>query len=342
MRVAHVMAGAKLGGAERFFERLCLAMHKAGVSVLPVIRRDPDRAARLRAGGLAPIELRFGGPFDLLTGRRLAQALHAWSPDVVIAWMNRAAMHLPSGPWLNVGRLGGYYDLRYYKACDVLVGNTRGIVNWLRTEGIDAEKSVYLPNFVEDFSSLGAVPASGTGPALLALGRLHHDKGFDIAIRALRRLPLARLTIAGEGPERRALTALIAAQGLADRAMLSGWSGQPGEMLRSADVFVCSSRVEPLGNIVLEAWSAGRPVVAMRAHGPVELVRHGSDGILVDIDDVAGLADALRSVMSDSDLATRLAGAGRLRYEAEFCESVVLERWLSALDALIRRHAARP
>ncbi len=60
MKVAQVMAGARHGGAEGFFERLCLGLHAAGEEVLPVIRRDPDRAARLSAGGLAPVELGFG------------------------------------------------------------------------------------------------------------------------------------------------------------------------------------------------------------------------------------------------------------------------------------------
>ena len=75
MRIAQVMAGAPTGGAELFFERLTMALHAAGDAVLPVIRRDDARAGRLRATGLAPVELGFGGPLDLLTGRRLKAAL---------------------------------------------------------------------------------------------------------------------------------------------------------------------------------------------------------------------------------------------------------------------------
>ena len=61
------MAGAPAGGAELFFERLTAALHRAGDAVLPVIRRDPARAARLAGAGLHPGQLRFGGPLDLLT-----------------------------------------------------------------------------------------------------------------------------------------------------------------------------------------------------------------------------------------------------------------------------------
>jgi len=112
MRIAHVMAGAPVGGAELFFERLTLALHDAGDAVLPVIRRNPDRARRLAAGGLVPVQLRLGGALDLLSRPRIASALRRFAPQVVVAWMNRAARHTPRGGWTLAGRLGGYYDLR--------------------------------------------------------------------------------------------------------------------------------------------------------------------------------------------------------------------------------------
>ena len=63
-RVAHVMAGAANGGAELFFERLCVAQQAAGDAVLPEIRRNAARAAVLRAGGMAPVELGFVTALD--------------------------------------------------------------------------------------------------------------------------------------------------------------------------------------------------------------------------------------------------------------------------------------
>src|SRR5208337_2857715 len=84
-RIAQVMAGARAGGAELFFERLSIALAGAGDQVLPIIRHDAARTARLRAAGLHPQELRFGGPFDLLTSRRLAAALRRFAPRVTLA-----------------------------------------------------------------------------------------------------------------------------------------------------------------------------------------------------------------------------------------------------------------
>ena len=57
MRIAQIMAGAPIGGAEAFYERATIALHHAGDQVLPIIRRDAERAARLRKAGLQPVEL---------------------------------------------------------------------------------------------------------------------------------------------------------------------------------------------------------------------------------------------------------------------------------------------
>jgi glycosyltransferase involved in cell wall biosynthesis len=322
------MAGAARGGAELFYERLCLALHDAGEEVLPVIRRNPERAALLRAGGMAPVELGFGGAWDLLTRHRLRCALDRFAPRVVVAWMSRASLHAPRGPWRLVGRLGGYYDLRYYRACDHLVGNTQGIVAWLRRSGWPAERTHYLPNFVEDLTPARPARDLPAGrPLLLGLGRLHTDKGFDTAIRALARLPHAHLAIAGDGPERGALAALAARAGVGARVHFLGWRTDPGALLKSADLFVCSSRIEPLGNMVIEAWSAGCPLVAASAAGPSELVRDGRDGLLVPMEDADALASAIAALLADPHRAAALAGAGRTRFEEEFSAAPVLAAW---------------
>jgi glycosyltransferase involved in cell wall biosynthesis len=336
LKVAQVIAGAPEGGAELFYERLCIAQHRAGDAVLPVIRREPGRAARLRAAGLAPVELGFGNPLDFLTGPRLAAMLRGFAPRVVIAWMNRAARFAPAGDWVLCGRFGGYYDLQNFRRCDHLIANTHGLVRWIGDQGWPAARVHHLPNFVADMD--GAAPVdlglpSGT-PMLLGLGRLHRNKAFDVLIRALPRLPGAHAVIAGEGPERPALAALARDLGVADRVRLPGWRGDVGSLLAAADVFVCSSRQEPLGNMVIEAWSAHRPVVAAAIGGPAELIEGDRTGLLVPPDDPAALAEAIGQALADPALAAALAQAGRARYEADFAEAPVLARWRAFLASV--------
>lgn len=333
MRIAHIMAGAPAGGAELFFERLTAAQHAAGDAVLPLIRRDPARAARLTTTGLAPLQFPFGGALDLLTRPRLRAALHRFAPTVAVAWMNRAARLAPTGPWTLAGRLGGYYDLRYYRRCTHLIGNTRGIADWIIAQGWPPAQVHHLPNFSPDLA--GAPPATfpvppGT-PVVLALGRLHRNKAFDILIRALPHIPGVHAVIAGTGPEQAALQSLATQQGVSDRLHLLGWRTDQAALLSACTVLACPSRDEPLGNVVLEAFSANRPVVAANAAGPVELIQHGTTGLLVPRDDPQALANALATILADPALAACLATAARARYETDHHPTPVLQRWRDAL-----------
>ncbi len=330
------MAGAAQGGAELFFERLVVAQHGAGDLVLPLVRPNGDRITRLRAAGLLPEAAPFGGALDVLTRQRLRRALHRFQPRVAVAWMSRAARFAPLGPWVLVGRLGGFYQLRTFRHCDHLVANTRSLARWITAEGWPPGRTHYLPNFSPDFTAvaperLGIPPGT---PWVLALGRLHRNKAFDVLLQALARLPRVHAVIAGEGPERAALQALVQREGLAGRVQMPGWREDTGALLAACDVLVCPSRIEALGNVVVEAFAATRPVVAAAASGPKELIRPGEDGLLVPVDDAEALANSLDLVLSNPALAAGLAAAGRARWEAEFAPAPVLAQWRQFLRAV--------
>ena len=210
-------------------------------------------------------------------------------------------------------------------------------MDWLRARGWAAERTHYLPNFAADF--FGAAPAACPGrPLLLGLGRLHADKGFDVLIDAAAMLPGVRLAIAGDGPEQARLRRQAARAG---QTKFLGWRTDIAALLAAADVFVCSSRVEPLGNMVIEAWGAGRPVVACAADGPRELIRDGIDGLLVARENPAALAAAIRRVLDDAPLRAALGAAGRHRFETEFSRATVVARWRGFLRDYAAAGASR-
>ncbi len=342
MRLLQTMAGAEVGGAEAFFVRLAVAFEKAGVDQRVIIRRDPARARALRAGGVNSVELPFGGRMDFRTRPALQREIDRSRPDIVLSWMSRASWATPkaegSQSYKLIGRLGGYYDLKYYRHCDYLIGNTQDIVKHIVDAGFDAQRAVYLPNFVhaphrEAISRIGLDTPIGA-PLLLAMGRLHENKGFDVLLRAMASLPDHWLWIAGEGPEAGALTQLASDLGVSDRVRFLGWRDDSDALMRACDIFVCSSRHEPLGNIVLEAWAAEKPVVAANAVGPAGLIGEDEAGLLVPIEEPEPLADAVKKLSASADLAARLAAEGRTRFERDYTEDAVVAKYLSFFESV--------
>ena len=100
------------------------------------------------------------------------------------------------------------------------------------------------------------------------------------------------------------------------------------------NIFVCPSRVEPLGNVVIEAWAHGRPVVAAAAAGPVTLITPGDTGLIVPVDDARALATSIRTLIENPTLAVRLAEAGRKAYGESFTEEIVVKEYLDFFQAV--------
>jgi len=348
MRVMQIMAGGPHGGAEAFFERLAVALHKKGIEQRLIIRRDAERAGRLRAAGLDPLELRFGPWWDVRTGAALARELHRFAPQVALTWMSRASAALPPrdstrDKVVRIGRLGGYYDLKYYSHCDHLIGNTRDIVAYLQKSGWPSERAHYVPNFVD---AAPAPPADRRdlpeGAALaLALGRFHRNKAFDVLLAAVAKAPSVHLWLAGEGDLRATLEADVRRLGIGDRVRFLGWRSDVGALMAASDMEVCSSRHEPLGNVVIEAWAQRRPVVATASQGPKALITDGTNGLLTPVDSAGALADAINRVIADEGLRYQLAREGFATYERNFTEAAVVANYRSFFEKVASSPSSR-
>ncbi|MCI0684500.1 MAG: glycosyltransferase [Gemmataceae bacterium] len=161
---------------------------------------------------------------------------------------------------------------------------------------------------------------------LVVVGQLIHDKGIDVAIRAMAELPDdAVLWIAGAGPEEANLRNLIAELKLEGRVRLLGLQRDVQPLLQAADVFVCPSRwAEAAGLVNLEAQACGVPVVASRVGGIPEYVDDGVSGILVDAGAAGQLAAAVRRLHANRDLHERMRGAARAAALARFAPAARL------------------
>jgi len=330
------MAGAHHGGAEAFFERLAAALARAGVHQHLAIRKNPARRARLRKLDTELSEHSFGGRMDFWTSWQLRRVAAQFRPDVTLAWMSRAAIMAPKRYGVTVARLGGYYNTKYYRGFDHLIGNTQSLCDYLVQQGWPRERVHCLPNFV-DAKPLPPEPREAhdtpeDAPLLLAAGRLHWRKGFDVLLAALETIPDAVLWLAGSGPEEDELRRLAEAMGVADRVRWLGWRQDMAALYRACDLFVCPSRQEPLGNVVIEALAHGVPVIATDTAGPSTLIQHGETGLLVPVEDYGALASAIETLLSDPASAAAMKAAGEAVYRASFTEEAVVGRYLEFFE----------
>lgn len=154
-------------------------------------------------------------------------------------------------------------------------------------------------------------------PRLVCLGRLHEEKGFDVALAAVDRLaprwPRLEIVLGGEGPARADLEAMAGKGRLAGRVSFPGWVDPDSvhALLASATVVPVPSIHEGFGLVALEAALAARPVVASRVEGIPEVVFDGESGILVPPGDPDALAAAIEELLADPERARALGARAR-------------------------------
>lgn len=137
--------------------------------------------------------------------------------------------------------------------------------------------------------------------AILVLGRLSPEKGQDTALDAFAALDRerARLVLVGDGASREALEIRAGSGPHGERVRFEGWRDDPWACLGAADVLLLPSRTEGLPLALLEGLAAEVPAVATRVGAVGEVLEDGACGLLVDPNDAAGIAAAVRAVLDD-------------------------------------------
>lgn len=232
---------------------------------------------------------------------------------------------------------------RWRGAFDRIVANSRWTRRRLEDDGVPVDEVVW--------NGVPVVPpraALAPVPTLAFAGRLVPEKGLDVLLQAFRRvrerLPEARLVIAGDGPERDALTLRMAALGLGDHVERLGHRPRAELDARLGSAWlqaVPSIWEEPFGLVASEAMMRGVAVVASDAGGLAEIVEDGRTGRLVRRGDPGALAEALLGILSDRELAERMGRAGRERALAHFDEARYVDRFVEIYEELRARPASR-
>jgi len=295
-----------LGVARRIVERVAAARPSAATRVVPRPASGHDRrslAAHLaairdlrpdvfHANLSSPWSCQYGIAAAALLRRPRVVAVYQLAVPPISGRQRRAKRLTSRGVHRHVG-----VGERVSREVEALVGLPAGSVRTIHNGVPDDQPA----------------PARRPGPGRLvgAIGRLEHQKGFDILLRALAEVPGADLCVVGEGSERFRLEQLAVELGIAERVAWEGWSDNPRSYLAAFDVLALPSRFEGFPLAVLEALLACSAVAAADVGSVAEAVLGGETGLLVPPEDPAALAAALRRLLADPLLRERLGGQGR-------------------------------
>lgn len=344
MRIVQALGSSGRGGAERFFLRLAKAFHAKAVSQAILAPRAAWTTEQLSKAEIATQPAWFGGKFDFISRMKYQRALEKLSADIAISWMPGAAAACPAGPWVRVARLGKCHNLDAFKACDHLIANSPRVVGYIKEQGWPGNRVSYIPNFVPEIETAPArreaFNTPEDAPLILWLGRMAHDKGPDLMVRALAETPGAYLWMAGAGSYECAIKKLSAQLGVTGRIRFLGWRDDINALLKAADIFVRSSRDDGLGN-VLDAWANGLPLISTRSEDADRLIANGQTGLLVPKNDSSAIAAALKTLCANRDVASRLGEAGRWHFKATFSEEPVVGMYLDLCRRLKEDYAWR-
>jgi glycosyltransferase involved in cell wall biosynthesis len=362
MRIAHVIAPARFGGAERVVEALAVGQQRSGYDVRVALLVDPalpesSLSAALRTREIETIEIAYparsfraqrraleshlvGGGFDVLHS-------HGYLADMLLASL-RAGIGRVRVSTLH-GFTGGDWRVRCYELLqlvslrrfDAVVPVSRVLADRLDV-AVGAGRTAPLilnawPGDMELMERDAARKLLGVRRDSLSLGwvgRISQEKGLDVMIEALPMLldiPL-QLTVIGIGSEERAVRARAREIGVDHSITWFGEAAAASRLFSAFDAFVISSRTEGTPITLFEAMAANVPVVATVVGGIPDVVSE-NEATLVPPCDPAALASGIRKVFSDRSAAVRRAARARRRLESDFAAPA----WIGRYDALYRR-----
>lgn len=350
MKVWFVDSARDLGGGELWMLNAAAALRERGHEITIVGRGGGDYLSEAQKRGLSIIDASLRRDYHLLTIARLRRLIKRQKPDVIFCAFNRdlrnAGVAARGTDAVVVARHGlALIDnkprhRRTMRLADAILTNSQSVADLYAGFGWFAPGFVQvIHNGVADLSAVAPHDFTREFPGrtvALAAGRLVDQKGFDVLLRAFAQVrgshPEAQLAIAGDGPERETLERLNAELG-AGAAFLGRKEDLPA-LLRGCALFVLSSRYEGMPNVVLEAMSAGRAVVATNVQGVGELVADGQTGLLAPPEDPDALAQAISRLLADDALREQMGVAGQTRVRerfslAQFADN--LEAWLEQL-----------
>ncbi len=345
MRVLHLISSGGMYGAEAVILQLSAEMEASqqGNNLLSVFSHAghpvPDLHVAAMRAGVASELLTCRGQLDFAVPRvirRMTERLevdivhaHGYKADIyaylAFRGNRRPALVSTCHTWYDNDLAVGIYgaiDRRVLRHFDEVVAVSAEVQTRLLRAGVSAEKVRLIRNGVSlPPPAVDEGPKTGAGVVedlrVGLVGRLAPEKGVDIFLEAVSRLapnyPKVEFVVAGDGPERAELAALLDKLNLHDHATLLGQQTDMPAFYRSLDVMVSASRQEGLPMALLEGMAHSLPIVATAVGEVPQVVVNGGTGFLVEPGSPEALARSIETLLHNEGLRERFGQAGRQR-----------------------------
>ncbi len=341
------------GGGEEWMISACRGLSERGHKVLLVCQPDSrlfERAleARVRA---KPIRMRWD--IDPIVIERFYRLITSEKADVVCTNRDKEtrlagiAAKLAGVPLIK--RRGSDYpfpnkfrfEATYRYFVRTVITNSKATLStlirgnpWLSRKKLALIHNGIDPGeYASDGSGLRLRNELGIGdsiPVISIVGLLNERKGHRFLFRAINEisedLPEVKLLVVGEGKIEAELKELASSLGISDRVIFLGFRNDVAAVIDASDVLALPSLCEGFGYVLVEAMASGKAVVATNVSSIPEIVEDGKTGLLVPPGDHKGLAEALRKVLIDKELAGRMGSLGRKRVEDKFSVAGMIDQ----------------
>ena len=356
MKIVFVLPSLGAGGAERTVVNLVKYLTKSAslnITVLTLIK-SPDfyeldpKVDRVRMDFTG----RSGSIFEIISRMlKVRKAIRSLKPDWVVSFMTpvntfvlislvfssiNVIVSERNDPKEQLSKFQLFYSCWvYHFMAYKLIVQTYGVLN-IYNRIVALSKIIVIPNAITKTTKYWKGGSKNPKFQIIAVGRLHYQKGYDILINIFAHSDFCRkfcmLKIYGEGEQESSLEYLIIDLKMSECIKLMGGSNYIDDQLIRADLFVSSSRYEGFPNVLLEALSLGVPTVAMDCDfGPSEIIEHEYSGLLVPINESNHLGEAIHILLENEELKKSISKNAIKSTEKYFPEKI-MPLWIDLFD----------
>lgn len=205
-------------------------------------------------------------------------------------------------------------------------------------DGIEVEKFKVNVNIDEKKKELGIKPKE---KIVGVVAKLWEGKGHETILEAapqvIKEIPNVKFLFVGEGYLRNRLETRVRELGLSNRVIFAGFRTDIPEITATFNIALLVSLFEGMGRVLLEAMVLGKPVIATKVGGIVDVVKDGETGIVIPPEDVDALAKAIITLLKDKKVARRMGEAGKRRIDERFTAETMVEKINQVYEKLIEK-----